>query len=64
MIDIQKTVNKEYLENFTDKASIVRKAGEKLAASPLVNESDIKLQIPTLNQMELNDLLRTSFQDW
>lgn len=35
-----------------------------MTASPLVSESDIKMQIPTLNQMDLNDLLKNSFQEW
>lgn len=63
-IDIQKSVNKDYLESFTDSASLLRKLADKMGGSALLHESDVKPQIPTLNPLELNDLLRASFQEW
>lgn len=56
--DQQAQANRHVLEAFTDRASQLRKMAEKLKASHLFTESDIKPILPVLSYTDFSSILK------
>lgn len=55
--------NRHILEAFTDRASQLRKMAEKLKASHLFTESDIKPILPALSYTDFSTILKRTEED-
>ena len=55
--------NRHVLEAFTDRASQLRKMADKLKASHLFNESDIKPILPVLSYTDFSSILKRTEED-